>query len=284
MLYLILDVVTVGTCNMDFILKVPSFVEPDGEMYIEKIKKIPGGSALNFAVNMSLNGFKSGIIAQIGNDQYGDLILKNLNQKNVDVTGLNQINAETGMAFISVNNNGKRSIYSFIGANEKLNLKEKDFDYIKSASLLHLTGTYWEIAHEAAKNANLLSFAPGTLLSSFGINKLDPVLSNTHVLFLNQKEVEILTGKKWDKGSKFLIEEKVPLLVVTKGDKGSSLYTKNEIIECSPSKTDVVDTTGAGDSFAAGFISKWINGHKMDVCLEYATECAGRCIGKLGGI
>lgn len=281
---LLLDVVSVGTCNMDFILKVPQFVEPDGEMYIEEVKKTPGGSALNFAIKTALNGLNTGIISKIGNDYYGEIISDKLRQKGVDISRITKIEMPTGMSFISVDDHGKRSMYSFMGANEKLNLSKEDFEYINLAKILHISGTYWEIAHAAAKHANTLSFAPGALLSSFGIDKLEPVLSNTEILFLNEKEVEILTGLGFNQGINYLIEYGIPLLVVTLGERGSILFKENKKIKCPAINIPVVDTTGAGDAFAAGFISKWSNQEPLKYCLEFASKCASLCIGNLGGI
>lgn len=269
---------------MDFILKVPQFVEPDGEMYIEKVKKIPGGSGLNFAVKTTLNGLNTGLIAKIGKDHHGQMISHKLQQKGVDVSRVMKIDLPTGMSFISVDNHGKRSMYSYMGANEKLNLSKDDFEYISSAEILHLSGTYWEVAYAAAKHANTLSFAPGALLSTYGIDKLDPVLSKTEILFLNEKEVEILTGQDLDNGINFLIEYGIPLLVVTLGDRGSILFTKDEIFKCPAEKIKVVDTTGAGDAFAAGFISKLSSKKPLKSCLKFASKSAADCIGTLGGI
>lgn len=284
MLILKLDVVSVGTCNMDFILKVPQFVELDGEMYIEEIKKIPGGSALNFAIKTSSNGLNSGIIAKIGKDYYGEIIFDKLSKNGVEISRIEKIDNSTGMAFISVDGHGKRSIYSFMGANEELTLSKEDFEYIKSAEITHLNGTYWEVAYAAAKNANILSFAPGALLSTFGLDKLEPVLSNTDILFLNEKEVKILTGLELNRGIDTLIENGIPLVVITLGDKGSILHNQKEIIKCPAKSVQVLDTTGAGDAFAAGFISQFFHKKSLNSCLEFANLSAADCIGKLGGI
>ncbi len=269
---------------MDFILKVPHFVELDGEMYIEEVKKIPGGSALNFAIKTSLNGLNSGIIAKIGNDYHGEIILDELSKKNIETSRIEKIDNSTGMAFISVDGTGKRSIYSFMGANEELNLSKDDFEYINSAAITHLSGTYWEVAYAAAKHSNTLSFAPGALLSTFGLDKLEPVLANTDILFLNEKEVKILTGLELNKGVDILIENDIPLVVITLGDKGSILYSQKEIIKCPAKPIPVLDTTGAGDAFAAGFISQWLKKQSLNSCLKFATSSAADCIGKLGGI
>jgi ribokinase len=171
-----------------------------------------------------------------------------------------------------------------MGANEKLNLSKEDFDYIRSAEIIHLSGTYWEVAYAAAKHANTLSFAPGSLLSTFGLDKLEPVLSNTDILFLNEKELKILTGLELNKGMDLLIENGIPLVIITLGDKGSILQNQKEIIKCPAKSVRVLDTTGAGDAFAAGFISEWFKKQSMNSCLKLANLSAAGCIGKLGGI
>jgi sugar/nucleoside kinase (ribokinase family) len=271
---------------MDFILKVPEMVELDGEMYIEDIHLSPGGSALNFAVNLSQQGINTGLMGRIGNDEYTDIILNQLANKNVDISRLIKINYQTGQAFINVDKTGRRSIYSFMGANENFKLTLDDIEYIKSAKMLHLTGMYWEVALDVAKHINRLSFSPGGILSIYGIEKLEPVLKKTELLFLNEREIKILTGKNTeneiDDVYDFLIDTGVSNLVLTKGDKGASFYSKKEQVSVSAKKVKVLDTTGAGDAFAAGFVSKWFFNKSVEQCLEFGNKLASECIQILG--
>ncbi|MCK9151232.1 carbohydrate kinase family protein [Methanobacterium alcaliphilum] len=277
-----LEIVSLGTCNMDFIMKVPDFVEVDGEMYIENLQTSPGGSAFNFSANMSKLGLPSGLITWIGNDYWGNIIQNDLKNRGINSKRLKKIEYPTGKAFISVDNSGKRSIYSFLGANEKLKLTPEDTEYIKSSEMLHLTGIYWEVAQKAAKYAKKLSFAPGALLSSYGIEKLKPVLQNTDILFLNEKEVEILTGNNIMEGSKLLIDEGVSAVIITQGANGATLFVENKEIHDPVGKAKVVDTTGAGDAFAAGFVAKWISNKPWVECLHFANDYAKKCVGKMG--
>jgi sugar/nucleoside kinase (ribokinase family) len=269
---------------MDFILKVPQLVELDGEMYIEDIHLSPGGSALNFAFNLSKQGINSGIVARIGNDDYGGLISNKLSNADLDTSRLIKIDFPTGMAFINVDKTGKRSIYSFMGANENFKLTSEDIDYIKSAKMLHLTGMYWEVAQEVVKHTKRLSFSPGSMLVTYGLEKLGPVLQRTELLFLNEKELQILTGKSVDDGCDLLINNGVSNVIVTKGDRGASIYSDKENRAVSAKKIKVLDTTGAGDAFAAGFVSKWFLDCSRKDCLEFGNKLASECIQKLGAI
>lgn len=120
-----LDVVSIGSCNMDIILRVPSFVEPDSEMYVEKIYMQPGGPAFNFAVNMARLKFNTWIIARIGMDRFGEIIKKTLKKEGVNIEYLQESEIPTGVAFISVDKKGRRSVYSYMGANATLDFSKK---------------------------------------------------------------------------------------------------------------------------------------------------------------
>lgn len=277
-------IVSVGTANIDFILKVPSFVEPDSEMNVEKLHISPGGSALNFAVHVARSGLESGIIAMLGWDYFGDMIYKTLKDEDVDIGGISRTDDVTGMTFISVDGEGRRSIYSFMGANRKLTIGKKETDYISSANFVHLGGTFIEIAFPVAKNADTLFFSPGTLLAVYGISRLRPILGNTDILFLNEHELQLLTGSSSRGGVDLLIEEGIPLIIITRGKRGAALYTENEIIEHGTKEVKAADTTGAGDAFAAAFISSWVGKEDLSLCLKKGNEYALKNIKKLGAI
>lgn len=279
-----MDIVSVGTANIDFILKVPSFVEPDSEMDIERLHISPGGSALNFAVHSARNGLEAGIIAMLGLDYFGDIIYSRLSDEGVDIGCVSRIREVTGMAFISVDGSGRRSIYSFMGANKKLTIGEKEIDYISRADLIHLGGTYLEIAFPVAENANVLSFAPGALLAAYGTSTLRPILQSTDVLFLNEHELKLLTGKSAQEAVRLLIDEGVPLIVITKGGEGAELYTKKDMIKYKVEEVRALDTTGAGDAFAAGFIASWIINEGLKECLKRGHNCALENLKRLGAI
>jgi len=279
-----LDIVSVGTANMDFILKVPSFVEPDSEMNIERLHISPGGSALNFAVHSARNGLVTGIIVMLGLDYFGDIIYSRLENEGVDIGCVSRVREGTGMTFVSVDERGRRSIYSFMGANKKLAIGKKEIDYISGANLVHLGGTYLEIAFPVAEHADVLSFAPGALLAAYGMSTLRPIFRNTDILFLNEHELKLLTGKSTQDGVNLLIDEGIPLIVITKGGKGAEVYTEKDMIKYKVEEVRALDTTGAGDAFAAGFIASWLRNKGLNECLKRGHECALKNLKRLGAI
>jgi sugar/nucleoside kinase (ribokinase family) len=279
-----LDVLALGTCNADFLMNVSRFSGADDEVDIENLRVSLGGSASNFAVEISRLGLKSGIMARIGNDHYGKYISSFFRREKINTERLIPIKEKTGMAFISVDPQGERSIYTFMGANSKFELDREDIKLIKNSKILHVTGMYIEVVEEAAEHAKILSLNPGSLLSSYGMDALETILKKTHILFLNKKEVTHLTGKTYEQGAELLVEKGIPYVVVTIGKEGSVVYTKNYNIHQPSTGKNALDTTGAGDSFAAGFINAFFNKKSLKECLNQGNESASRCVTRMGSI
>jgi sugar/nucleoside kinase (ribokinase family) len=278
------DVVGLGTCNVDFINKVSRLAGPDDEVDVEKLVLSVGGSASNFTVGLSRLNISTGIIARVGKDYFGQICAKKLHDEGVDTQRLLSIDAPTGMVFIAVDPPGERSMYAFMGANAEFKLLKEDIDYIKSSKVFHITGMYKEVVEEASKHANFLSLNPGTLLSEYGIEGLHKSLERANIIFLNKKEVTILTGKDLDDGAQTLLDLGIEMVAVTCGKDGANLYTKDTVIHSPVKETDALDTTGAGDSFAAGFIASYIKDKNLRECLDFANHVASSCVGQFGAM
>lgn len=265
---------------MDFIFRVPRFVEPDSEMNIEDLRVIPGGSVFNFAVWISQLGFKVGVVSSVGRDVYGDMITSLLESRGVDTSCISKQDETTGMAFISVDGAGRRSIYSYMGANASLGIGETESEYIMAADAVHLSGCYIEVA-SAVSGIRDVSFSPGTLLASYGIEGLSGVLERTSIIFLNDDELEMLTGSRRS-GIERLLEAGVGNVVVTHGPRGASFFSEDHSETMEIDAEDALDTTGAGDAFAAGFMSMWLRGSEPAECLRNGHRVARRVISRMG--
>ncbi|NYB51903.1 MAG: carbohydrate kinase family protein [Methanobacteriaceae archaeon] len=277
-----LDVSCLGTCNIDFISKVPYFASSDEEINVEKLFFSLGGSALNFASRISSLGFKTGILSRVGKDYYGELVRTEL-EHHLEICNVIPIEGNTGMAFIAIDDTGRKSVYSYIGVNSRFKLEKEDINLIKHSNLLHVTGMYWEVAEKASRYSNRLSFNPGPALCSIGIDKLKKTIKKTEILFLNHKEVYILTRMNEEDGISYLVELGVPVIVVTRGSEGARLFTEDETIFSPSIKVNAVDTTGAGDNFAAGFVAAYLKNEKLKYCLDYANQVASSCVQQVGG-
>ena len=278
------EVAALGTCNIDFIMKVPRFSMADDEVDVENMTVSLGGSASNFAVGVSRMNVNVGIIARVGHDQFGDFVTDKFKEEGVQTQRLLKIHQSTGMAFIAVDKKGERSIYASMGANAQFKLDKDDKKYIKSSSILHITGMYQEVVEKASKYAKFLSLNPGTVLSTYGIDSLYKIMERANIIFLNKKEITLLTGENLEEGSKLLIEMGIPMVVVTCGKRGANLYTSEGVIHSSPLEVKSIDTTGAGDAFAAGFIASFVKNQEIRQCLQFGNVMSSKCVGNLGAI
>lgn len=278
------DVVGLGACNVDFLQKVPRFVKSDDEVEIKSLLLSVGGSASNFTVGISRLNVNAGIIARIGRDYFGEVAVKEFEKEGVNTERLLKTDFQTGKVFIAVEPHGERSMYTFIGANKKFKLQTEDIEYIKASKILHITQMYKDVVTKASKHANILSFNPGAILSSFGANKLEKIIERTDILFLNKKEINILTGMGINDGASLLLDIGAKIVIVTCGKHGANLYTKRGLIHSTARKVKAIDTTGAGDSFAAGFIAAYIKEKKLNECLDYANLVASHCVEKFGAL
>lgn len=284
MILLSVDVVGLGACNVDFLQMVPRFVQPDDEVEIKNLLLSVGGSASNFTVGLSRLNVNTGIIARIGRDYFGEVVVKEFEREGVNTECLLKTDIQTGKVFIAVEPHGERSMYTFIGANKKFKLQREDIEYINNSKILHITQMYKDVVLKASKHANILSFNPGAILSSFGINKLKEIIERTDILFLNEKEMNILTGMEIDGGASMLLDIGTKIVIVTCGKNGANLYTKKGLIHSPARKVKAIDTTGAGDSFAAGFIAAYVKEKKLNECLDFANIVASHCVEKLGAL
>jgi len=129
---------------------------------------------------------------------------------------------------------------------------------------------------------NKLSFAPGSLYARRGIDALSPIIKRCHVLFLNEQEARILTDKDHKSASKYLIDMGCKLVVVTLKDKGCFVTDGKEKIHVEAIKTDVKDTTGAGDAFCAGFLFGLSHEKELKHCAKIGNYLASKCISRVG--
>ncbi|MEN6329540.1 MAG: carbohydrate kinase family protein [Methanobacteriaceae archaeon] len=283
-MYKHVDVAVLGTCNLDFISRVSRFAGADEEVNMGQLHQRVGGSAANSALTLSLLGIKTGIMTRVGMDYGGNLIRQRLKDEGIGTERIIALDEPTGMTFIAVDDQGERSIYVHMGANAHFELLEGDKTYIEDAKVLHLTGMYLEVVEEASQHAETLSFNPGMLLSSFGLSKLRNTIKQADMLFLNQKEARILTGREPSAGAEFLVEMGVPMVILTRGRDGATLYTPEEIILSPAVEAQVLDTTGAGDTFAAAFLACHLQGNDGEKCLRKANQAASQQVEKWGGL
>lgn len=280
------DVISVGNANVDFMFTVTHFPKPDEEILTKDFKIVPGGSASNFAVAMSRLGVPTGLIASIGDDALGQFIINNLRNENVDISHVKIVkNASSGIVVVFIDEQGERRMIAYRGANLMMSKEDIDPKYIKSAKIIHLSGTRLDLAEyisSIAKQEGLIvSFDPGSVIASMGIENCKTILKNTDILFVNRIEVTRMTGINDILGSAYeLINHGPSMIIIKLGPDGSMAVTRSQRIKIPAFKVKAINTTGAGDAFNAGFIKAFLLNMKIEDSLKIGNAVAALSITK----
>lgn len=282
------DVICFGALNVDRLYRVNRIAGRDEESFIIDFKEAPGGSAANTAVGLARLGLKTGFIGKVSDKREGKLLLNDFKRQNVDVNGIIvSKEGRSGVAMGYVDTKGDRALYIDPGVNDSLELKEIDLKYADNTAFLHLTSFIGEKPFKAQKELVRglrdvrISFDPGELYARKGLTVLKLMIERSFVMLPSENELKLLTGKKYDEGSKILIKKGVSIVAVKLGERGCYVTNGKESYLVEPYKVKVVDTTGAGDAFCAGFLYGLIKNKDLYECGRLGNFVASRCIEKV---
>ncbi len=285
------DVIGFGALNLDKLFKVNKLAKAEEESFIEDYSETCGGSAANTAVGLARLGCKVGYIGKVGCDREGDVLIKDFCNEGVNIDGV--IRAEHGKSGVVmgfVDKKGARALYVDPGVNDNINIDEVNARYAAQAQFLHLTSFVGEESLQTQKklldavpDSTKVSFDPGALYARKGYLALEPIIRKTHVLMPNILELTILTGEiSYRKGADIMIEKGVKIVAVKLGGDGCYITDGHEQHLIRPFKVDVMDTTGAGDAFCAGFLYGLVKDKSLLECGTLGNFVASRCIVKMG--
>jgi ribokinase len=234
---------------------------------------------------------KVGFIGKIGRDSEGRMLTEDFDREGVDTKGI--IIAKYGrsgkvMGFVDID--GQRALYIDPGVNDVISFKEIDIKYASNARFLHLTSFVGDKSFQAQKKLLeklpekvKVSFDPGALYARGGIIKLKPIIDKTYLLMPNAGELALLTGRTdYKMGAKLLLNKGVRVLAVKLGSKGCYVTDGKEDQVVEPFRVKVVDTTGAGDAFDAGFILGLLLQKSLYEAGKIGNFVASKCIATMG--
>lgn len=282
-----MDVIGIGALNFDRLYMVEKIARAGEEERAHSTVEAPGGSAANTIAGLSRLGARTGFIGTVGKDREGEFILRELKKEHVDVTGIKRVKGQTGTVIGFVDRRGERALYAYPGVNDDLDINKKQAKLAASAKYIHLSSFVGEGPLKAQKRilgdlkGTKVSFAPGMLYSK-KFSAIKPIIKKSSILFLNSEETELMTGLTYRKGAKELFEMGAKIVAVTLGKKGCFVADENGIHTVKGRKTKAVDTTGAGDAFAAGFLYGQLMGMDTETCAKAGNWTASKCIAKPG--
>ena len=253
---------------------------------------ISGGSVANSIVGLSQLGNKVGFIGKVNEDELGDKYEEGLKKEKVEYFYFKKKEElSTGTCLILITPDSERTMCTFLGIAGKINENDVDINAVKNSEIIFLEGYLWDEGNpkkafdKAIQNSNKVAMSLSDL---FCVERHKPHFLNLlknklNITFSNEQEIlSLLDTKNFDEVVSFA-KELGKLIVITRGEKGSIAINKNEVVECDIQKNlKIVDLTGAGDLFGAGFLHGYVNNLSIKESLQKGTEMSARVIQKIG--
>jgi len=253
---------------------------------------ISGGSVANSIVGLSQLGNDVGFIGKINDDDLGKKYEDGLTKEKVQYFyNKKKEVSPTGTCLILITPDAERTMVTFLGISGKISTNDINEKAIQKSEMIFLEGYLWDEGEpkSAFDKAMLLSNTKAMSLSDqFCVERhksdfLDLVKNKLDITFANEQEIKSLIDAKSFEDVIEFGKQLGKLLIITRGEQGSIAIKNQEIVECqSKANLEIVDLTGAGDLFAAGFIHGLINNNSTKECLEKGTEMSSKIIQKVG--
>ena len=255
-------------------------------------KTISGGSVANSIVGISQLGNKAGFIGKISDDEFGSKYEEGLKKENVEYFYSKKKEVlPTGTCLILVTPDSERTMCTFLGTAGKINENDVSLDAIQKSEMVFLEGYLWDEGDpkkafdKAISNAKKVAMSLSDLfcIERHKPNFLNLVKNKLDITFANEQEITSLIGAKNFNEVINFSKQLNKLVVVTRGEKGAIAVNGQEVIETDVQKNlRIVDLTGAGDLFAAGFLHGYLNKLTTRECLEKGTEMSSIIIQQIG--
>ena len=306
-----MKILGIGNAIVDVICKVnDSFIEQNNltkstmKLFFDEIefknlfkglkieKTVSGGSVANTIVGISQLGDKVGFIGKISDDEFGKNYEEGLINENVEyLYSKKKEILSTGICLILVTPDSERTMCTFLGIAGKISEKDISADAIKKSEIIFLEGYLWDEGEpkkafdKAMNNSNKVAMSLSDL---FCVERHKPhflnlVKNKLDITFCNEQEISaLIEAKNFDEVISFS-KQLNKLLIITRGEKGSVAINGDEVVESDVRQNlKIVDLTGAGDLFAAGFLHGYIKKLSTKECLEKGTEMSSMVIQQIG--
>jgi len=255
-------------------------------------KTVSGGSVANSIVGISQLGDKAGFIGKISDDEFGSKYEEGLKKENVEYFYSKKKEAlPTGTCLILVTPDSERTMCTFLGTAGKINENDFNSDAIKKSEIIFLEGYLWDEGEPKKafdKAINIANKVAMSLSDQFCVDRHKPhflelVKNKLDIIFANEQEITSLIEAKDFKEVINFSKQLNKLIIITRGEKGAVAIKSEEINECGILQNlKILDLTGAGDLFAAGFLHGYVNKFSIKESLEKGTEMSSKVIQQIG--
>jgi len=255
-------------------------------------KTVSGGSVANSIVGLSQLGEEVGFVGKVSDDDFGSKYEEGLKKENVEYFySKKKEELPTGTCLILITPDSERTMCTFLGTAGKINEDDIDSDVIRKSEIIFLEGYLWDEGEpkkafdKAINSANKVAMS---LSDQFCVDRhkshfLDLVKTKLDLTFANEQEItSLIEAKNFEEVINFS-KQLNKLMIITRGEKGAIAINGDEVVESDIQKNlKIIDLTGAGDLFAAGFLHGYINKLSTKECLEKGTEMSSKVIQQIG--
>lgn len=283
-----LEIIGVGDANVDLMLRVPHLPAHDEKIRSVPLGKFAGGVIANFCSAAAAFGAKTGAVCKIGEDEYGRISLKDLQERGVDVSHMAiDPDAETYYCVVLLDDSGEKSLTIVETSGFLPKPEDIDTEYLKTAKRVHLNTLTMEVVDyicTALRGTDTkISLDIEPTAGNCAPEVWDRVLPCIDIAFPNEAGLARLTGcGSIEEGAAQLLARGVGTVVVTCGAAGVAVFEKDGMFRHPAHRVKVMDTTGAGDCFNAVFLTCRVRGFSLRECARYATAAAAIAIGNVG--
>jgi len=285
------DVIGFGALNIDTLLKVDKIASAEEESFIHDYAETCGGSAANTIVGLARLGCKVGFVGKIADDHEGHLQIDCFKVEGVNTDGIiHASKGKSGVCLGFVDKKGARALYINPGVNDQIEFREIKAPYLIDTHFVHLSSFVGEKSFRSQKKllsflpeGVKISFDPGSLYAQKGFSAIEPIIQNSFVMMPNEVELQLITGEQEiPKGAEALLDVGVKIVAVKLGAKGCYVTNGQEKQTIQSFKVPVVDTTGAGDAFNAGFLYGLLRDKTLAECGRIGNYVAAQSVTKMG--
>ncbi len=276
-------ILVVGELNPDFVLQgYSAFPAPGKEVLVDEFSMTLGSASAICAMGLARLGHQVAFLSRVGKDPWGDFCLEVLSSGGLDVSRvIRDPNVKTGVT-VSISSSTDRALVTFLGSTATLSENDVTDEALRTFHHLHVSSYYLQrglrpncrrLFARAHQLGLTTSLDPGYDPSETWGLDLQEALEEIDLFFPNEVEASALTGRENPVEALEALQNGRTLTVVKLGAKGSMAMRASEVIQFPAFSVDLVDTTGAGDSFNAGFLHAWLLASPLRECLRIGAAC-----------